>query len=510
MSDQDTPSTNADKLAQLIASVLARAGRELAPELQRHRIAANTELLDQLELETAPLMGEMLSTYQDREHLPDHFAHLFDLMSGPEHAWDWLIQIMGVFGAIVSFFGQAGQVEIRKLINELNADYAFVPLSPADCADAIMRDILPYDAALGYAKSSGIGEAQLNTMVELTGEPPGPMDMLSLWRRGIITKDQLEEAIRFSRIKNKYIPMIEALAHSYVSPAEVIEFAIKGLVSTEVAKDMYSIAGGLPDQFEMVYQAAGNSIGSVEAMNLWNHGKIDEHQVDEVLGRSRINPLFYPIAKLQRHKWLQVHQIETMLKGGTVDKAEAIRWLLEDGYPEDQVRAFVDGVHTTGTAKPKADTEAQLLLEYRQGVLDRAEATAALEQIGYAQSVATSLLDLADAQLEHHQLQRSVERVRAAYLAGHITRLAASSDLDKLHVPAKARDTWLTEWDIDRSTELKSFTSAQVGSFAKTGIITWEDAIGRWVAMGYSQVDAQILAAHYGDPQLTARPLPVG
>jgi hypothetical protein len=503
MSDQAPEQTTTDKLAT-VAGAIAKAITDAAPAnsapdpeaIHQTVSAVVSSLAKQSRAQTTNSNGDAVTTTQSP------IDQLLSHLGGGPVGWieTELLQVLGAIGFVLAALPTLGQIELREAINDLSQQHAHVPLSPADAADAVERSLLSFEDGAKYASMSQVGTEVFAHMVDLTGEPPGPMDLLSLWRRGIIDEDQLVKAIQFSRIRNDFIPWVLELAHSYVSPLDVVDMAVKGVLDLPTAKRMYGVAGGIEDQFEMVYEAAGSSIGEQQAMYLWNHGEITEAQVDEVLGRSRINPMFYDIAKKTRHKYLTTQQIITSLRAGTVNPDDALKWLMQDGLPASQAQALVMALHNGAHGKAKTETESQILQQYELHLLDESEAHGALVQIGYSDHDATMLVRMVDAKRAASQVNLMVGKVRAAYLAGHIDRPTAGVELDRLGIPPKARDAWLGDWDTERHTSLKSLTSAQVGSLAKKGHLTYQDAYDRWVAMGYSPGDAQLLVLEYGGP----------
>jgi len=502
----DTPKaseSNLDKVARVITEAFIKARRTIEPELQAAKWSATTDYLENLEQEMAPAIAPLLSKYIDHPNTPEHIRDIFKLMAGPEHQFDTLLQIVGFIGAILVAIPRLGSIELQELVNQISSDYPHIPLSPADAADAVVRGIMDKETAANYALQSAIGPDVFEAMIGITGEPPGPMDMLSLWRRGIITKAELEQAIKFSRLKDQYIPWIEALAHSYISPADAIIMALKGVVDLPTAKEMWTIAGGLPEQFELMYEATGDAVGPEQAMALWNHGLITEAQVNEVLSRSRINPMFYDIAKLTRHKYLGIIQIEAAVKSGALDVATATSMLVKDGYDPKDAAIFAGALAAGGQAKHKGETESMVIQQYNDLLITSSEAESQLVDLGYDAATASAIIELSDAKRAMAQLNAAVGKIRSAYEAGHITRVAASNDIDKLGVRAEARDQWLLDWDVAKSAEAKTFTMVQVGSMAKKGIISYEYAGELWANMGYSEVQVKILRGEYADPSIT-------
>jgi hypothetical protein len=487
-------------LAEHLVAGIIKAKNATLPMEHAAKWAATTDYLEGMETEAAPLTSALFKKFTDTPGFGDDMRAVFDLMGDPDHQWDAILQAFGLVGAIMVTVGFMGQLEMRAAQNVLNAQYNTLPLSPADCADAVVKGHYQFQEGLAEASKSGISEEAFEVMFLNTGEPPGPMDILSLWRRGLITEEFVDQAILNSRLKDIYVPTVKLLAHSYMTPADCIELAVKGIKSPDDARVMFGIAGGLDDQWNELYLAAGNAIGPAEAMTLWNHKLIDETQVDSILGRSRINPVFYDIAKLQRHHYLSVIQIELALKAGTVTGEAATVWLTEMGYPADQIAAFTKAAAKGPVTKAKSETEAMVVESYANLLITASEATAELEQLGYTSHAAAFVIAVEDAKRVHAQLRAATAGIEAAYKAHKITEAQVKADLTKLEVPSAAIDGWVKAWDVENSTVTKEFTTAQVGGLMKKGILNEPDAIKRWEAMGWSESDAQLLAYDYGEP----------
>lgn len=508
----ETPPTDAEKLARLISESLASGHAEGERVAAEHRWRATTEHMEGMEAEMVPHMAKLFGKLLEDPNVPPELRHTLETITDPKNQFGFIVQVMAWLGAILGAMPQLGAIWMRPVLQNYNTQNLTMTLSPADASDAVVRGILNYEGGLEYANQSGIGPEVFEVLVGLTGEPPGPMDMLSLWRRGLMTEDELDQSILFSRLKDQYVPFVKELAHSYMSPVDVVNLLIKDLVDHDTAQTMFGVAGGIEDQFDLLYQSYGNSIGPASAMNMWNHGLIDETQVDTVLARSRINPMFYDIAKLQRHKFLQAFQISAVAKTGLVDPQTLITWMVQDGYSAEQADAYV-GALESPTTKAKSETEAMIVAQYHDGLLDTPTAMTLLTEIGYTAEVAGLILGVEDQKVVHEQRNNAIAAVKAGYEAGHITKATALSDLSTLGVPLTARNQWVSDWDVAASAKVKVFTAAEVGRFAKEGLLTRDEAIQRWRSMGYSSVDATLLADSYlglpSGPPVGVSPPPV-
>ena len=500
--DDETPAPPGHKLGRVILDLLidglTASTIRSAPHLNAERLKASSGWLEDLEREMTPTMQATFQQYVDDGNLRGGLEVLLGEVVDPQHQFGAILDLVAGFAMLIGGIGPLGSVGVTNAVNELWRQFPDKVLDPADVADLVERNLWSLQQGYDESAMSGLNGDRFDALVAVTGEPPGPVDMLSLWRRGLISQEYLEQAIRFSRIKDLYIPDILNLAHSYMSPADVVNLAIKGLVTPDEAQTMFGIAGGLEDQWPLIYQGAGDAIGNEQANALYNHGFITQQQVYEVYGRSRMNPLFYDLAFMTRHKFLSVIQIQLALKAGTATQAEATQWLTEDGYPADQIAAFVAGAAGGAATKAKTETEAMVVQQYVDLLIDEPTALAQLEQLGYVEPIANAILSAADAKRAHAQLSTAVSAVKSAFLDGRITAPTVLSDLARLDIPAAAANAWLNDWTVELGTRKKTLTMAQVGGLLKKQILSADEAMSRWFAMGYDAADCQLLAQDYG------------
>ena len=406
----------------------------------------------------------------------------------------------------------AAQIQGQADLNILKARNQEVPLSPDILAEMVMRAIKDEASGTEEAAMSAVNAERFKAMVQTVGEPPGLMQMLNLYRRGLITKEWLERAIRYSRVRNEFIGDIENMAHDTMSMSEALEAAVKGVIDKPTAKDLFVMAGGLEDQFQILLDTSGNAIGIQEVEKLWLHGLATSEDVHNVILHSRVNPMFEPLAAKLYHHYLTGFQIRTIVSAGGATPEQATQWLIEEGYPPDQAASFVKAVAHGTAAKVHDITEAQTLELYQSHFISQEEAKTILSHLGYSEQVQVYLLEMTDAKRALTALTQGVTYVRKAYVAGRINDNQALAELGALEVPNAAQTAYIAAWKVEKATEFKTLTEAQVGSAYKKGIISDTDAIGRWVAMGYDTTDAAILLAEHGGalppgaPAATATP----
>ena len=444
--------------------------------------------------------------------------------------WDTARQaVRTVAGAVAS---AATQNEVNKAL----ARYQDVPLSPAVLADAVIRNIMSEEAATAEAAFSGLNAERFATMVTDTGESYGIIDALRLWHRGSylaeivptgatgaasypytlggslggtygITQPELDKVIYYSRVRDEFIPDLLKLSYNTMSPADAIGVAIKGRMDPADAKQLFLAGGGMPEQWDLLYEAAGDSMGVVGAVMLHHRGYITDAELEDVLYQSRINPRFYPLVKLQYLHFLAPYQIAQAVKSGVVDAETANKWLLESGYPADQAAAFAstEAAGTIHTAK--AETEGMILADYEAQIITEAEATQALTALGYIPSAIPFVLETYAARRVIAMRNAAITRLRLGFLAGAVSVDDVRTDLGTLGVPPAAVDSFLQAWRIELATPTKRLTMAQVGKLLEEGHMTSAEGVAYWERLGYTGPDTAWLLLLY-PPGSKAPPAP--
>lgn len=479
---------------------------------------------------------------------------------------DGLAKVVGLWtaarAAVSTVASGVAAAATQGTINTANAKYHAVPLSAAALGTAAVRNVIPDPTgatgapATGYPKPlypnidghdiiteasySGIDEDRLKVILGATGESYGVVDALRMLNRNVnlwslnqkntasalplyeggtdlgtqygITADEFAEVVAHSDIRPEYIPDLLKLARNTISAADAVEMAVKQVIGPTTGQNLYAAAGGIPEQYQALVDAAGDSMGPQEIVNLLAHGKITFAQAELALGMSRVNPRFYyayldsttqgpgPI----HDKWLSPFEYEALLKADPTQADNVLTWMEADGYDSTQAKAWINSLVPTLVAKVKDDTAAQVLKLYAAQVYTEAETTTALANLGYT-SAAIEVLEqqaLATQMLAQHN--SAVSRVRAAYLVGEITSAQVGADLGELGVPAAAVSAFLTDWDVEIATPKLHLSAAQVGKLLEEGYIDQATALAKWVAMGYSSNDAALLLYIYPPPPAAA------
>lgn len=456
----------------------------------------------------------------------------------------------------------------QQTINQANAKYPHVPLSPPDLADMIVRNVLTDStkaagiAGAGYppprigtiggrsasdeAALSGIDEDRFAALVADNGESYGIIDALRMWNRGTymyglvpgpayhtgvplyqagpnlaktygITEAELDGVIAYSRVRPEYTGQLKKLAKNTLSPADAVEMAVKQIVPVELAQSLFEAAGGVGEQFAALVDAAGDSAGVEKVVDLLAHGVIKPGQARQAIGMSRLNPRFYYLSEPDKdgniplnYKWLPIYELRQAMMTGLLDHDTALEWMRQDGYSEEQANLFLKASAAGSLSNPKAESLSVILAEYSAKVITESQATSALTDLGFIAESIPFLLQYATTKVVLAARNSAITRVRAGYMLYLIDDAQATADLTDLGLPGLAIADYLAAWHVERSVPHTALTTAEIGKLLKDGNIDVSTAETLWKTRGYTPTDVQYLLILYPPPAPPPPAVPAG
>lgn len=489
----EAPARGGVPLVGAIAERLREANREATAERAETTGRMVHEWLEAHEADLAEWARGAIGHLSGTGALPAHVEDALGVMLQPEHQAQFFIALFAVQGIISQFVMAAVQPEVQTIANEAWPKRPVVPLSPSEAALAVLKGKLPLDEGIKEAALTGLDIGPFQTLVAITGEPPALQELLLLFRRGQIDQARLEEGVKESRIRDEWLPEILDLRYAPPSPAEVISGLVEGHLPLAEALKLFQEAGINPEHFQWMYETAGRPPGIVQMLTLLNRHQATEAEVVAAIRESNVKNKY--IGALLNLRWRIPPQrtIVSMIRHGVIPDAKATEWLMDLGYHPEDVALFVAEGHSQKTQAEKDLALGTVKALYGDRLLNRAEAEAAIEKLGYDTHEAGMILDLVDVQRTARFRNAAVSRIHTLYVGHHLIRTEASADLDHLGVEAGERDALLDIWDLERQANVHHLTLAQVQGAAKRGVIKREEFDRRVEALGYLAADTGIL-----------------
>ena len=371
-------------------------------------------------------------------------------------------------------------------------------LSPADLALALLRGVITEETATGYADQLGVTPDDLAVLVENTGEPPGLMQLLEAYRRGFIDKATLEHGIRQSRVRDEWIPTVEALRYEPMSVADAARAVVQNYLTEKEGGDIAQQNGLTPDAWPVLVEAYGRPLAHEQMMKLFYLGEASQAQVDQAFRESDLKDKYITLSRELGRKLLTPKEITDAIKYGAISLTEGAYKLMQLGYEQTDVSVLIK----LGVAESKGAithlTRQQIVSAYSDGLLSRAQAESDLAQLGYTTADDDLILKVADYSRKHAALRTAEASLKASVQDGRVTDPQAIDQLVQAGADHATAVQLVASWHHAHGKPVRQLSEAQVLKAARSDTITATDALSRLEALGFDAASAKVLLASEG------------
>jgi hypothetical protein len=443
----------------------------------------------------------------------------------------------------------------QSAVDAQMAKYVPTKVSPADLADMVIRNVLPTPSGASTslpdnwpssllsningnspeaeAALSGMNSERFDALVLDTGESYGIIDALRLYNRGGylydlqptstgqtttplyaqgdslqttygISEAELYSVIAYSRVRPDYTDDLLKLSKNTISPAEAVEMAVKEIVSTAEAQNLYAAGGGIPEQFQALVDSAGDAAGLEHAIELRAQGVITDNQLQLILGMSRLNPRFYYLYQMgsdgtipMHLRWLPPFELQRAVIAGTLAQDDAITAMTNQGYTSTEATLFFQTASLERIVSLRGATESQIATDWQAGLISQADAETALKNIGYQDWALPIIFDTYEARKVMAARNNVVSRVRSAVLVGGVDSATAVTDLTAVGFSSQAANEMVADWTVEANTPNKIMPYTVVGYLLEAQLMGTEDGINYFRRSGYTEQDAQLMTTYY-------------
>lgn len=375
----------------------------------------------------------------------------------------------------------------------------FQLLAGADIALALLRGNIDATAAQALADKQGITPDVLRILQDNTGEPPGIIDMVGLWRRGLIPEERLVRAILQSRVRNEWVPDIKLLAIQPPTQEEVLQALVQGEVTQQEAQKRFAEAGGDPSWFTPAWQTRANAPSPEQAASMAHRGIIPWDGTGgsvvsfaQAFREGRWKDKYAPAFRALSTYLPPPREVTTLAREGAVTEAQAERLWEEHGLTPELAHTYWISAHFQRTSTVHELARTEIVTLYFDQAITRERALAMLEQERWPPADAEWILDIADLRRARAAHEAAVKRVTALYVAYKIPRQVASETLHNLDVPTDQAEQILLFAELERAANVKTLTAAEIEDAWFYNVFTPQEAIQALEQIGYTPLDAWV------------------
>lgn len=220
------------------------------------------------------------------------------------------------------------------------AELLYGPPSPEAAILGVVQNHLDEQSARNIMLANGLDDGAYPWLYANMGRPPGTGQMIDAWNRGVagVTQAVVEQAIRESDIKDKYVPVLVGLREHLLPQKTVVAGVHQGVISDALAAGMLAKLGISAQNAAFLIQEGHNN-------------------------------------KITAHKQLSVSQIETAYRDGSIDRAQALAHLVALNYIDADANFILDLVDVAWQQALHAATIARVKALYLGHHIDRATAS---------------------------------------------------------------------------------------------------------------------------------------
>lgn len=428
-----------------------------------------------------------------------------------------------LYNVVGSLVGAALGPYLVALTNEVNQASPLVPLTPADLADAVIRNILDEGTAAREAGFAGINTDRFHTLTLLAGNAPDPESLAVALRRQLIDAATYDRGIRQGRLRDEWANLVRELAVVQPAPETMLAAYLEGQIPEGEARARFAQLGGDPGYFDILFDTQGQAPTPVEALAMANRG---------IIGWTGSGPTStsFEQAFLEgpwRNKWLGPFRalaaylppprtVTAMHREGSLSDAEAAKLLEQHGLSATLAQAYLASSTAQKLAAPKKLAESTVLDLYRDRLIPRASALGMVEALGYSTPEAEFVLEVEDLRVTQRAVTAAVTRIHGLFTGHKIDQAQAATALADLGIASTESAELLSVWDHERAANVRTLTPAQVASALGDKIIDQPTAQALLEADGYSPHDAWVVLSVHAkaplpdEPGGSALPAPAG
>lgn len=275
----------------------------------------------------------------------------------------------------------------------------------ADVVEGITKSQLTPDEVAKYAREAGIQDPELTHLVNIAGNPPGPQELLTMYRRGFIGLEgtgpnelTVQQGIYEGRTKNKWWGPLSKMVDYLPPPRTITALERSGSISQDKAVSLYQ-KQGLPADLVAAYThsaslqkvAKQRQLTETQVVNMYEAHQLDLDTAKGLLGA--LNYTAEQAAEILAYADLKralaalstaTKKIQSLYVARKLSRDEASGELDRLGLPTAQRDNLLADWDVEREVNRKVLTEAQIVSAWGNAIIGDADAELALTSLGYS------------------------------------------------------------------------------------------------------------------------------
>jgi len=138
------------------------------------------------------------------------------------------------------------QSRVRDEWIDVVTELRYSPMDTSDAVRAVVQNYLTRDEAATIADHNGLAPGMIDVLLKVEGNPLSPGELFELWNRNVIDQGTVEQGLRESHLKDKYIPAALHLRERLPEGRQVVTMLERGGLTVEQAHTILAELGYQP------------------------------------------------------------------------------------------------------------------------------------------------------------------------------------------------------------------------------------------------------------------------
>ena len=518
MTDEETPPehpllTVADQLGAKVAEHVHAARLKGGEAETARKYAATEAFATMMHGELKPALVEAMRPII--EAMPDDhpLKQLAGLAGSPGNVvLDALLDSVVFIAAFAGAFKQIPQIMAENIVNDVNARFPNVPLSPSQAANLWQE---AYNGKLDLGQEAlfgGIDAERYEALKYLAGVAPAPQELFEMFRRGIITyfsevegQNSVERGLYQGQTKQSWVGDLAQLAYSWITYNDFVNAAIREQIPRATAQEWAGktgldietkVAPGT-NMFDLLFDIGGRPPGPEEMARMAHRGIIpwtgtgpSEKTFQQGIAESDLKTKWTDALEALSTYIPSNGEITGWVRHGFVSAEDAWPMYRANGVTHAVAELMVHSALTDQLAEDRRLAKGEVLAMYQNQLITPEEATDALEVIGFHGEIGKELLRLADFRRESQAYGRIISEIGRQVLTGKVSLVNAHSMLAAMGVPPETIKILTEDWRLARQSEVPTITAGEIATSVYYGIEKVEEGMEDLEALGYTKYNA--------------------
>ena len=398
-----------------------------------------------------------------------------------------------------SLFNELAQIgwspEHRPLIEELNWTIPNAmllvqgDLQQKQSHDKIINDISIADINPKYAQ----------TYLDAVLTKPASSDLVAYELRKDPKLAALPAQLKQIGIHPDYYDIYKTLAYPIPPVADIITMAVREAFTPAIAAkfgqyedyppdlEKFAEMKGLSPEWSKRYWAAHWSLPSAsQGFDMLHRDIINAGELDMLLRALDVMPFWRNKLVGIAYRKLTRVDVRRMYKAGVLTREEVHEAYLHHGYNPKNAERMTNFTVQWALPAHASITRSDILTAYKSRMINRAEASDLLADMGEEYFHREFMLEAVDYKKGLELTENRIKGIRNLYKRRVYDINKARDELLTLDLPAEEVDNLMEQWYYEVKAEPpRLWTTAQVLSFVKEGLITKERGIAELATIGY-------------------------